>query len=166
MARMNRPSLQRLSLAVVLSYTTAGIGGALTELGPWYFSLRQPDWKPPDAAFGVIWTTIFTLCAVSAWLAWEAANTPALRRRVAVLFGVNALLNVLWSALYFKLQRPDWALCEVVFLWLSIVALIVGLWRISRWASGLLIPYWLWVSAASVLNLETVRLNGPFVGFV
>lgn len=166
MVRMNRQSLQRLSLAVVLSYTTAGIGGALTELGPWYFALRQPEWKPPDAVFGAVWTTIFTLCAISAWLAWDAATTPALRRRVAVLFGVNALLNVLWSALYFKLQRPDWALFEVVFLWLSIVALIVGLWRLSRLASSLLIPYWLWVSVASVLNLETVRLNGPFVGFV
>jgi tryptophan-rich sensory protein len=85
---------------------------------------------------------------------------------VAVLFGINALLNVLWSALYFKLQRPEWALLEVVFLWLSIVALIVGLWRLSRWASGLLIPYLLWVSVASLLNLETVRLNGPFGGFV
>ena len=166
MGRMNRSSLQRLSLAVVLSYTTAGLGGALTELGPWYFSLRQPDWKPPDPAFGVIWTAIFTLCAISAWLAWEAANTPALRRRVALLFAVNAVCNVVWSALYFKLQRPDWALCEVVVLWLSIVALIVGLWRISRWASGLLLPYWLWVSVASLLNLETVRLNGPFAGLL
>ena len=166
MVRMNRQSLQRLSLAVVLSYTTAGIGGALTELGPWYYSLRQPDWKPPDAVFGVIWTTIFTLCAVSAWRAWEAANTRALRLRVALLFGVNVVCNMVWSALYFKLQRPDWALFEVVFLWLSIVALIVGLWRLSRLASGLLIPYVLWVSVASVLNLETVRLNGPFAGFV
>lgn len=153
-----------LALSLVLSYATAGIGGALTDLGPWYFALRQPDWKPPDAAFGVIWSTIFTLCAVSGWLAWRAAETPALRRRVLVLFAANAALNIFWSALYFKLQRPDWALFEVVFLWLSIVALIVGLWRISRAASGLLIPYLVWVSAAALLNLDTVRLNGPFPG--
>ena len=153
----------RLTLTLVLSYATAGIGGSLTELGPWYFALRQPDWKPPDVAFGVIWTTIFTLCAISAWLAWGAADTRALRQRVAVLFGVNAVCNIVWSALYFKLQRPDWALVEVVFLWLSIVALIVGLWRLSRWGSGLLVPYLVWVSIAAVLNLETVRLNGSFV---
>jgi tryptophan-rich sensory protein len=104
------------------------------------------------------------LCAISAWLAWQAANTPALRRRVAWLFGVNALLNIVWSALYFKLQRPDWALLEVVFLWLSIVALMLGVWRLSRWASLLLITYWVWVSIAAVLNLQTVQLNGPFVG--
>ncbi len=161
---MNRQSLFRLALSVVLSYATAGIGGALTELGPWYFSLRQPEWKPPDVAFGVIWTLIFTLCAVSAWLAWQASDSAAKRRRVAVLFGLNAALNIFWSALYFKLQRPDWALMEVVFLWFSIVCLMVGLWRLSRWASLLLLPYFFWVSIASVLNLQTVVLNGPFVG--
>ncbi len=161
---MNQPTWRPLLLAVALSYATAGLGAALTDLGPWYFALRQPPWKPPDAAFGVIWTTIFTLCALSGWLAWRAAGTAALRRRVVGLFGINAVLNILWSALYFKLQRPDWALFEVVFLWLSIVALIAGLWRISRMASLLLVTYWVWVSIAAVLNLETVRLNGPFPG--
>ena len=150
--------------ALVLSYATAGIGGALTELGPWYYTLRQPGWKPPDAAFGVIWTTIFTLCAISGWLAWRAAAAPALRRRVGLLFGANAGLNIVWSALYFKLQRPDWALIEVVFLWLSIAALIVGLWRLSRLASALLLPYLAWVTVAAFLNLATVQLNGPFAG--
>lgn len=162
MQSMKRQAFFRLAMALVLSYATAGIGAALTDLGPWYFALRQPPWKPPDAAFGVIWTTIFTLCAISGWLAWQAADSWALRRRVAGLFGLNAVLNVLWSALYFKLQRPDLALFEVVFLWLSIVALIVGLWRLSRWASLLLVTYWLWVSIAAVLNLQTVLLNGPF----
>ena len=157
------PSLVRpLAVAFVLSYATAGIGGALTDLGPWYYALRQPDWKPPDAVFGIVWTTIFTLCALSAWLAWRAADTATLKRRVLGLFGLNAVLNILWSALYFKLQRPDWALLEVALLWLSIVALIVGLWRLSRPASLLLLPYLVWVSIASLLNLATVQLNGPF----
>jgi len=161
---MNTPAIKRLALALALSYATAGVGGALTDLGPWYFALKQPEWKPPDAAFGVIWSTIFTLCAFSAWLAWQAADTARLRRRVAGLFAGNALLNILWSALYFKLQRPDWALLEVLGLWLSIALLLLGLWRVSRWASALLLPYWVWVSIAAVLNLETVRLNGPFPG--
>lgn len=159
---MNTAFLKTLGLALVLSYGTAGMGGALTELGPWYYALRHPDWKPPDAAFGVIWSTIFTLCAVSGTLAWRAASTPALRQRVLLLFGSNAVLNVLWSLLYFKLHRPDWALVEVLFLWLSIAALIVGLWRISRWASALLLPYLVWVSIATALNWTTVQLNGPF----
>jgi benzodiazapine receptor len=161
---MNTAPFRPLMWALVLSYATAGIGGALTELGPWYYALRQPGWKPPDAAFGVVWTTIFTLCAISGWLAWRATATPALRRRVALLFGANAGLNIVWSALYFKLQRPDWALIEVVFLWLSIAALIVGLWRLSRLASALLLPYLAWVIVAAFLNLATVQLNGPFAG--
>lgn len=159
---MNKAALIRLAIAFALSYATAGIGKALTELGPWYYSLRLPDWKPPDVAFGVIWSLLFTLGAISGWLAWQAADTAALRRRVAWLFGLNALLNVLWSALYFKLQRPDWALYEVGLLWLSILALILGLWRLSRWASLLLLPYAVWVGIATALNLATVRLNGPF----
>jgi len=159
---MNTAFLKTLGLALVLSYGTAGIGGALTELGSWYYALRHPEWKPPDAAFGVVWSTIFTLCAISGALAWRAAETVGLRSRVLVLFGANAVLNVLWSLLYFKLHRPDWALIEVVFLWLSIAALIAGLWRISRWASALLLPYLVWVSIATALNLATVRLNGPF----
>ncbi len=162
MQTMKRQAFFRLAMALVLSYATAGIGAALTDLGPWYFALRQPPWKPPDTAFGVIWTTIFTLCAISGWLAWQAATTSALRRRVIWLFAVNAVLNVLWSALYFKLQRPDWALYEVGLLWLSILALILGLWHLSRWASLLQLPYAVWVGIAAALNLATVRLNGPF----
>lgn len=149
-------------LALALSYATAGIGGALTELGPWYYALQQPSWKPPDAAFGAIWSVIFTLCAISAALAWEAADDAAERRRVLLLFGLNALLNIVWSGLYFGLHRPDWALLEVVALWLSILALLRGLWPISRWASVLHLPYLAWVSAAAMLNLATVQLNGPF----
>ncbi len=149
-------------VAFSLSYLTAALGGALTDIGPWYASLTQPPWKPPDAAFGIVWTAIFTLCAISAALAWQAADSATARRRVWGLFGANAVLNIAWSGLYFALRRPDWALLEVVLLWLSILALMVGLWRVSRTASLLLLPYLLWVSLASLLNLATVRLNGPF----
>ena len=159
---MNISVLRTWGLAFMLSYGTAGIGSALTDLGPWYQALRQPAWKPPDAVFGIVWSTLFTLCAISGALAWRAAGTRSWRQRVRVLFGVNAVLNILWSALYFGLHRPDWSLIEVVFLWLSIVALIMGLWRLSRWASVLLVPYLVWVSIASALNLATVQLNGPF----
>ena len=162
MGRKNKASLLALLLAFALSYATAGIGAALTDLGPWYFALKHPSWKPPDAAFGVIWSSIFTLCAISAWLAWQAADTPALRRRVLVLFGVNAVLNIVWSALYFKLQRPDWALFEVVFLWLSILALMIGLAPYTPFATWLLLPYLLWVSFATFLNWTIVRINPPF----
>ena len=79
-----------------------------------------------------------------------------------VLFGFNAFTNVLWSLLFFRLRRPDWALAEVSFLWLSILLLIVYLGRFSPRSGWLLAPYLAWVSFAAVLNLAVVRLNGPF----
>jgi translocator protein len=151
-----------LVVALVLSYATAGIGGAFTDLGPWYFALQQPDWKPPDWAFGPIWTLIFTLAAVSAAMAWQASEYPHERRRVVLLFGLNAVLNVAWSALFFTLKRPDWALLEWAGLWCSVVSLVVGLWPLSRVAALLNLPYVVWVTTAGVLNQANVALNGPF----
>ena len=78
------------------------------------------------------------------------------------LFAANGFLNIFWSLLYFRLERPDWALREVMFLWLSVLLLIIVLARYSRPSGWLLAPYLLWVSFAALLNLATVRLNGPF----
>jgi tryptophan-rich sensory protein len=158
----NQAALKTYAIAFALSYLTAGIGGGLTELGPWYFALKHPDWKPPDPYFGVIWSVIFTLCAISGAMAWQTATTPAQQKRVLGLFAVNAFLNILWSAIYFKFHRPDLAVFEVVFLWLSILLLVMGLWNLSKKAALLLVPYWVWVTIATVLNVETVKLNGPF----
>lgn len=141
--------------------TVALAGGLLTDIGPWYYALQQPPWKPPDWAFGPIWTLIFGLAAASAALAWRAA-LPAQRRGLVGLFVVNAALNIGWSALYFALRRPDWALIEVVFLWASVAWLVWRVRALSRPASWCLVPYLVWVSIAAALNLETVRLNGPF----
>jgi tryptophan-rich sensory protein len=152
-----------LAIAFACSFSVAGIGGALTDLGPWYQALKQPEWKPPDAAFGTIWSTIFTLCALSGWGAWQLAQSHVQKIRIAVLFAINGALNVFWSWLYFHLHRPDWALTELYFLWGSIALLIMGLWRISKMSSIMLLPYLAWVTAAGFLNLATIELNGPFV---
>ncbi|WP_315760721.1 TspO/MBR family protein [Sphingomonas sp. Y38-1Y] len=82
-----------------------------------------------------------------------------------ILFAVNALCHAAWSPLFFRMRRPDWALVEVVFLWASLVALVVGLWPISTFAALLILPYLAWVSVAAFLNRAIVRLNGPFAGF-
>jgi tryptophan-rich sensory protein len=153
-----------LVAAAAAATFTAALGGLLTDLGPWYQALRQPGWKPPDWAFGPIWTTIFTFIAASAAIAWNRSPELAGRRLVVALFAGNAVLNVLWSVLFFRLQRPDWALVEVVVLWLSIAAMIATLRRTSALASALLFPYLAWVSCASFLNLAVVQLNGPFPG--
>jgi tryptophan-rich sensory protein len=140
----------------------AVVGALVTELGPWYYGLRQPEWKPPDWLFGPAWTFIFACAALAGILAWLRAPDRAARRRVVWLFAINAGLNVLWSVLFFRLQRPDWALAEVVLLWLSIVVLIWVPASYSRAASWLLVPYLAWVTFAALLNFAVVRLNGPF----
>ena len=155
-------SWRGLLLAFVLSFGTAGLGGAVTDLGPWYQALQQPAWKPPDWAFGPVWTTLFSLMAISGWWAWRVTPSITRRRLGLMLWAFNGVCNVVWSLLFFKLQRPDWAMIEWAFLWLSIAALILALRRDSTLAAWLLVPYLLWVSVAGCLNLAVIDLNGPF----
>ena len=143
-----------------VSFLTASIGGNFTVLDDWYYSLIQPSWKPDDLIFPIAWTIIFTLCAISGGMLLSSASTPALKIKLSTCFLLNAFLNVLWSYLYFFIKRPDIALLEVVFLWGSIIILIIFSKAISKAASILLIPYLAWVTLASVLNYETAQLNG------
>lgn len=150
-------------VAAVAANAVAAAGGLLTDLGPWYQALREPSWKPPDIAFGPIWTTIFALAAVAGVLAWRSAASASEKWRVVGLFAFNAALNILWSLLFFHMHRPDLSLYEVGALWLSILVLIIALMARSRLAAALLSPYLIWVSMASVLNYQVVALNGPFL---
>lgn len=149
-------------VAACAATLVAGAGMTVTDLGPWYRNLEQPAWTPPDWAFGAIWTTIFALCALSAVTAWRAAPDDDKARAVIGLFAFNGFLNLLWSFLFFRLQRPDWALIEVVLLWLSVLAIMVVVGRFSRVAAVLLIPYLVWVGVAAALNKAIVDLNAPF----
>jgi tryptophan-rich sensory protein len=149
-------------VAALLALTLAGAGGLLTEIGPWYRALKKPSWQPPDWAFGPAWTLILGMAAASGVLAWHNAQDAASHVRIALLFGANFCCHLIWSPLFFKLKRPDWALFEVVFLWLSILALVIGLARYSVTASWLVVPYLAWVTFAAWLNWTIVKLNGPF----
>ncbi len=151
-----------IGVAAISTVVVAAAGGLLTDIGPWYKSPRQPRWKPPDWAFGPIWTTIFIAAATAGVMAWARAPSAAHRRCVLALFALNGVLNIAWSLFYLRLQRPDWALMEWLLLWLSVVALIVAFAGYSPTSSWLLAPYLIWVSIAGYLNLTTIRLNGPF----
>ena len=154
--------LKPIIIAALAAMAVAGIGGLMTDIGPWYLGLVKPSWQPPDWLFGPAWTLIFSFAAASGVIAWRAAPNQASRERMLALFALNAFLNVSWSLLFFKLKRPDWALMEVGFLWLSVALLMVVLGRYSRKASLLLAPYLVWIAFAAALNWATVRLNGPF----
>lgn len=159
---MPQPSLWKpLAAALVVAVITGALGGLLTRLGPWYYGLSFPPWKPPDWLFGPAWTTIYAFTVGAFVVAWRDA-TPAQHTTLLVLFLVNVALNIAWSGFFFTLRRPDFALVEGAFLWLSILVLVIVLWPWSRTASLLLLPYLAWVSFASALNASVVMRNGPF----
>jgi benzodiazapine receptor len=153
-----KPVLTAAAVAIFIGV----LGGTLTDTGPWYQNLKRPSWQPPDWLFGPAWTLIFALATVSAVYAWREASSRIEREWVIALFALNGFLNVLWSTLFFALRRPDLALIEVAFLWLSILLPMVVFWRFAKPASLYLLPYLVWVSFAAFLNLTVVRLNGPF----
>lgn len=153
-----------IAVAASVALGVAALGTAATDLGPWYQDLIKPSWQPPGWLFGPAWTVIYALAATAAVLAYRGAPGVPERRRIVLYFGVNALLNVLWSELFFGLHRPDWAMLEVVLLWLSVAFLFIVLRPFSRAASWLMVPYLAWVTFASALNLAIVILNGPFAG--
>lgn len=148
-------------IASAIAIATGVAGSLVTDIGPWYRSLRKPAWQPPDWLFGPVWTVIYGLTTWSGVVAWSEARGSG-RTAVLAAFLVNAVLNVLWSYLFFGKRRPDWAQAEVVLLWLSIVVLMLVVWPYSLTAMLLLLPYLAWVTFASVLNNAIVRLNHPF----
>ena len=150
------PAIVAALWAVILG----GAGGALTEIGQWYHDLKKPSWQPPDWAFGPAWTVILGLSGWSFYRAWVAA--PEALPLIGTLFGINFVLHLAWSPLFFKVKRPDWALVENVFLWLSVLSLCLILPRYDALAGWLNLPYILWVSFAWVLNWKVVQLNKPF----
>jgi len=166
-AESRYPHAYRKDRRPVMVASTAAVGvglagGLATEIGPWYVSLRKPSWQPPNWLFAPAWTIIFALTAAAAVRTWRATPDPAGRRGLLAAFATNGALNIAWSVLFFRLRRPDWALAEVVALWLSILSLIVSCGRRSRLAGWMLSPYLAWVTFASALNLKIVQLNRPF----
>ncbi|WP_416900172.1 MAG: TspO/MBR family protein [Minwuia sp.] len=151
-----------LSLLVFIGLNVlAASSGALFRPGGWYRDLDKPAWRPPDWLFGPVWMVLYGMIAVSGWLVWQSAGWSGAPEAIAV-YGVQLVLNALWSAVFFGMRRPDLALAEIVLLWLSIVATILLFQPFSQTAAWLLVPYLIWVSFAAVLNFSVYRRNRPF----
>jgi benzodiazapine receptor len=145
---------------LALTLAVAGVGGWFTSMGQpaWYDTLMKPSWNPPSWVFGPVWTTLYVLMAVAAWLVWKEAGFEGAGAALT-LFLVQLALNLAWSGIFFALRSPGWALVEIVALWIAILATVVLFFRYSTLAGWLMVPYLLWVSFASVLNAAIVRLN-------
>lgn len=135
---------------LVLCFAAASLG-AFFMPGEWYASLRKPTWNPPGWVFGPVWSALYTLMAVSAWMVWKRGGWGQ-QPRPLMVFLTQWVLNALWSPLFFGWHRPGWAFAEILVLWLAIVWTIREFWRVHRTAAVLLVPYLAWVSFASVLN--------------
>lgn len=159
---MSRAWLFPVAIALIAATFVALLGATITDIGPWYHGLTQPRWAPPDAVYGMAWTAIYALTALGGVTGWLALPTWREREGLIGLFALNGTLNILWSLLFFRLQRPDWALFASIALWLSVAALIVVIWRRSMAGAALLVPYLMWVTFAGYLNMTIVSLNGPF----
>lgn len=143
----------------------ASIVGAIASVQAtsFYQELVQPSWAPPSSVFGPVWTVLYALMAIAAWLVWRTGGFRANRRALS-LFIAQLVANALWSWLFFAWHRGWWAFVDIVVLWVLIVATLVAFWRVRILAGVLLVPYLLWVSFAMALNFSVWRLNPQVLG--
>lgn len=152
---MPHPSYLALAAFVGVCFVVA-LSGVVFKPGAWYRALRKPSWTPPNRAFPAVWTVLYIMIAVSGWLVWGAAGLAAVPFTV---YGVQLVLNALWSGLFFGLRRPDLAFADIVALWLAIALNIAVFAPISAAAAWLLVPYLAWVTVAAALNRSVWRRN-------
>lgn len=133
--------------------------GAQFTPGTWYAGLAKPAWTPPGWVFAPVWTMLYLLMAVAAWLV--TLNGEWRQRRLPLaLFILQLAVNAAWSWLFFGLQRPDWALLNILVLWGLVSVTVVLFFNTRRVAGILLLPYWGWLTLAAALNAAIWRLNG------
>ena len=148
-------------IGVVIAQAAGGIGGFFTssKIPTWYATLVKPSWNPPSWLFGPVWTTLYLMMGVASAMVWQRRGQSPIAQTALVVYGVQLVLNVLWSFLFFGAQSPAFAFVCIVALWFAILLTIVLFWRVNHTAALLLVPYILWVSFASVLNFTIWRLN-------
>jgi tryptophan-rich sensory protein len=142
---------------LVFTFAAAGIG-SLFPPGEWYSQLLKPPWTPPNWIFGPVWSILYALMAISAWLVWKRAGFSGALLPL-VFFIVQLILNAIWSWVFFGLQNPGLAFAEIILLWLAIIVTLVAFWKEISIAGVLLIPYLAWVSFAAALNFSIWRIN-------
>jgi tryptophan-rich sensory protein len=165
---VNHPNVSKqiLGLAgwLVVTFIAAAIGAAASvNASSFYAQLVQPGWAPPAWVFGPVWTALYLMIGIAAWLVWRVAGFRAARLGL-VLFLSQLGLNALWSWLFFGWHRGALAFADILVLWILIGATLVAFWRVRAIAGWLLVPYLLWVSFATVLNFSIWQLNPGSLG--
>jgi tryptophan-rich sensory protein len=156
----DRQSWVSLVPFVVVCFAAAGIGSLFTarSVNTWYPQLRRPEWTPANWIFGPVWTTLYLLMGISAWLVWRSTTWSA-GWFPLTLFAIQLVLNSLWSVIFFGLRQVGAAFAEVLLLWMMVVATTLAFLPISILAAWLLIPYLGWILFASYLNFRIWQMN-------
>jgi translocator protein len=149
-----------LGVSIAICFAAAGIGSLFTdpEIGGWYARITKPSWTPPNWVFGPVWTALYLMMAVAAWLVWREKGFGGARLAL-LLFAAQLFFNALWSTLFFGQHRMGLALADIILLWGAILLTLVSFWRLQPLAGALMLPYLLWVTFASALNYSIWRLN-------
>lgn len=144
-----------------LCFLAAFIGAMFTDTGAgsWYDQLEKPSWNPPSSVFSPVWTTLYTLMGIAAWLVWRETDKFPHAKKALGLFIFQLALNTLWSVIFFGMQRLDFAFIEISVLWIAIAATMAVFSRYNYTATLLLAPYIAWVTFAGVLNFAIWWLN-------
>lgn len=161
METLKKSEIPKLIISIIIPLIAGFVGSLATfsSIPTWYVALAKPVWAPPNWLFGPVWTTLFILMGIALFLVWR----KGLERRdvkIAIsVFGIQLVLNVLWSVIFFGLHSLLGGLIEIVFLWIAILINIILFYKISKAAGILLLPYIAWVTIAFYLTYTVYLLN-------
>jgi translocator protein len=148
-----------LLLSLGVTALAAAIGGIVSaRAAGFYGALVKPGWAPPAGIFGPVWTVLYILMALAAWLVWRTADPGAAKGPLA-LYLVQLALNALWTWFFFRWRLGGWALLEIALLWVTLLLTLVGFWRVRPLAGAMLLPYLAWVTFAMALTAAVWRRN-------
>jgi translocator protein len=158
---MGKINFFKLIMSIIICQIAGLIGSVftVTSIQSWYSTLNQPSFNPPNWIFGPVWTMLYLLMGISLYIVWNRGIKTKFQKQAVMVFGIQLVLNTLWSILFFGVKSPFWAFIEIMILWGAILITIFYFFKISKTAAYLLVPYALWVSFAAILNLAYVLLN-------
>ena len=158
---MKLRNIAKLISAIVICQSAGIVGSIFTSpsVQTWYATLQLPSFAPPGWFIGMVWIILYTLMGISLYLVWNKGLRNKQVKNSLYLFGLQLILNAVWSFIFFGLRSPFLALIEIVFLWVAIAFTILKFYKISRKTAWLLLPYIAWVSVALTLNFYIWRLN-------
>jgi translocator protein len=153
--------IKKLIISIVLPVAVGAIAGIATSrnIPTWYATLVKPSFAPPNYLFGPVWTTLYILMGISLYIIWNNPTKEHWKQKAFIIFGIQLVLNFLWSFIFFEIKWMGVALVEIIVMWMAIFLTILVFSRISKLAAWLLVPYIAWVSFASILNYYYWSLN-------